>query len=448
MVEQNNDEYIMTPSSQSPTQSSPAPQAAACDESVRMVVTARDTGARFAETDAPARNSTGAPSGAVVEIQVDEEKQTIIGFGGAFTEAGAHALSELPPARREEVIRAYFDPTRGLGYTLCRTHINSCDFSLGNYAYCEVPGDMKLENFSIARDHQLLIPFIRDAQRISANEIRFLASPWSPPAWMKSNGAMNDGGHLKPEFRGVWAQYFARYIKAYAEVGIPIWAITVQNEPRAHQTWDSCLYTHAEQRDLYATILDRPLPRKGLATSRSWYGITTRTRSWTAPISFFPIPPRPATSGGWPFTGMGETDFDSLEHLARNDFRNRPCCSRRAARRMGSASGRGIWGNAMPIPSSGTSTIGRQAGSIGTWFLIARAGPNHVGNYLRCPHHRGRGNGLDSLPERLLLHRPFQPLHPARRRVSGRNHKRVRGGSNQRAEPGWIDCGRGPEPIR
>lgn len=233
-------------------------------DSVRILVTARDTGERMAERPSQPWQTGLDADVATVEIKQDQPGQTIIGFGGAFTEAGAHALSELDPARREEVLRAYFDPEHGLGYTLCRTHINSCDFSLGNYAYCETPGDVELAEFSIARDHELLIPFIRDAMQIAGTDIRFLASPWSPPAWMKTNGKMNDGGQLIPEMRSVWARYFTRYIRAYAEVGIPIWAVTVQNEPRAHQTWDSCLYTHEEQRDFVRDHLGPTLEKDGL----------------------------------------------------------------------------------------------------------------------------------------------------------------------------------------
>src|SRR5208282_4876966 len=120
---------------------------------------------------------------------------------GAFTDPAGYIPHEMPAAQQEEILRAYFDPEKGLGYTLCRTHINSCDFSLENYAYDETPGDVGLKNFSIERDRKYLIPMIKRAQEISHQGFKLFASPWSPPAWMKTNGEMNNGGQLKPEYR-------------------------------------------------------------------------------------------------------------------------------------------------------------------------------------------------------------------------------------------------------
>jgi glucosylceramidase len=194
--------------------------------------------------------------------------QIIEGFGGAFTESGAHALSRIDPDQRAEVLQAYFHPANGLGYTFCRTHINSCDFSLGNYAYAETPHDRELKKFSIAHDRQLLLPFIKDAQQIAGQPFKLFASPWSPPAWMKTNNQMNHGGKLKDEYRKTWALYYARYIQAYAREGVPIWGITVQNEPEAKQTWDSCLYSAAEERDFVKNFLGPCLEQEGLIRVR------------------------------------------------------------------------------------------------------------------------------------------------------------------------------------
>ena len=124
--------------------------------------------------------------------------QTIEGFGGSFTEAGADTFYKMSPEVRAEILRAYFDSSSGNGYTLCRTHINSCDFSLGNYAYTEVPGDVELKHLSIDHDRRQLIPMIKEADSVAGQPLKLLASPWSPPAWMKTNGQMNLGGKLKP----------------------------------------------------------------------------------------------------------------------------------------------------------------------------------------------------------------------------------------------------------
>lgn len=189
--------------------------------------------------------------------------QIIEGFGGAFTEAAAVTWLKLSSARRDEVLRAYFDRKEGHGYSLCRVPMGSCDFALGNYAHVETPGDFDLATFSIARDRQALIPFIRAAQQVAGEPIKLLASPWSPPAWMKTNGQMNQGGKLKAECRRAWARCYVRFIEAHAAEGLHIWGVSVQNEPMAAPRWDSCLYTAEEERDFVRDFLGPELEASG-----------------------------------------------------------------------------------------------------------------------------------------------------------------------------------------
>lgn len=231
---------------------------------VQEVCTARDTNHRLSALDpSELARATGCQT-SLVFIDTDARFQQLVGFGGAFTEAASTTLDKIPAELREEVLNAYFSPKTGHGYTLCRTHINSCDFSTGNYAYTETDGDVELQHFSIGRDRQSLIPMMRDAMSISGGKLRLFASPWSPPAWMKTNGQMNQGGKLRPEYRDAWARYYVRYIREYAQEGIPIWGLTVQNEPEATQTWDSCLYTAEEERDFVKDFLGPALRKAGL----------------------------------------------------------------------------------------------------------------------------------------------------------------------------------------
>jgi glucosylceramidase len=235
---------------------------------LRIARTARDTEDRLAEL-APAGFGE-APDCNVSSVMVDLNcrYQKIVGFGGAFTEAAATTLYKLSPAKRAQVLNACFDEKTGHGYSLCRTHMNSCDFALGNYAYSEVPGDMELKHFSIERDRQALIPMIKEAMSLARGDLKLFASPWSPPAWMKTTGAMNHGGKLRKECRDVWARYYCRYIREYEREGLPIWGLTVQNEPEATQTWDSCVYTGEEERDFVRDHLGPALHRAGLGAVR------------------------------------------------------------------------------------------------------------------------------------------------------------------------------------
>jgi len=229
---------------------------------IRAYLTSRDSRARLAEE--PSWGQAPAPAGAaVLRVDPGQEFQEIEGFGGAFTEAAAVTLHKAAPAQQEEILRACFDPVRGHGYSLCRTHINSCDFSLGNYAHADRPGDLALEHFTIERDLRDLVPMIRAAQRVAGRPLKLLASPWSPPAWMKTNGEMNHGGSLKPECREAWAGCYVKFIEAYEGEGLSIWGLTVQNEPAAIQTWDSCTYTAEEERDFVRDHLGPALHRAG-----------------------------------------------------------------------------------------------------------------------------------------------------------------------------------------
>ena len=190
--------------------------------------------------------------------------QTVDGFGGAVTEAAAVTLYKLSPANRKRIIDAYYHPKKGIGYTLARTHINSSDFSCGNYAYVEKDGDFALDTFDISRDKEAVIPMLLSAQKTAGTTIGILGSPWSPPAWMKTTRMMNQGGKLRPECRDAWARYYAKYVKAFRAEGLDVRMLTVQNEPKATQTWDSCIYTGEEERDFVRDFLGKTLRKEGL----------------------------------------------------------------------------------------------------------------------------------------------------------------------------------------
>ncbi|WP_270182698.1 glycoside hydrolase family 30 protein [Alkalihalobacillus sp. CinArs1] len=231
-------------------------------KTITHVQTARDTGDRLQEKEPVSFSSAVSPSAVDISINPDKTFQTIVGFGGAFTEAAAYSLSLISKEKRQEILHNYFDPEEGLGYRLGRTHINSCDFSLENYTYVE-EGDTSLESFSIDREKELVIPLIKDAAKIAGENITIVSSPWSPPHWMKSNKEMNHGGSLLKEYMPVWAEYYVKYIEAMEDEGIPIWGITIQNEPEAKQVWDSCLYTAEDERDFIKDHLGPTLQKHG-----------------------------------------------------------------------------------------------------------------------------------------------------------------------------------------
>jgi len=199
-------------------------------------------------------------------IIVDYKKtfQSLEGIGGAMTDAAAETFYKLPSEKQEEIMTAYYDAQKGIGYSFGRTHINSCDFSSESYAYVTDPRDTALSSFSIEHDKKFRIPFIKRALEKAGNQIKIFASPWSPPAYMKTNNNMLQGGKLKPEYAKSWALYYTKFIEAYKSEGIPIWGLTVQNEPMAVQTWESCVYTGEDERDFVRHHLGPQLEKSGL----------------------------------------------------------------------------------------------------------------------------------------------------------------------------------------
>lgn len=206
----------------------------------------------------------------ILNLYDEVEYQEILGFGGAFTEATALNLTRMSPEMRRRVMELYFDREKGIGYSFCRSTINSCDFSEDFYTYDDVEGDFALEHFDISHDRETIIPAIREAQEM-AEELLVYASPWSPPAWMKTNGKMSKGGKLKQDCQDVWARYVARYLQEYQKEGIHIWGVTVQNEAKAEQGWESCFYTAGEERDYVTGYLKPALEKMGLGDRKIFF---------------------------------------------------------------------------------------------------------------------------------------------------------------------------------
>lgn len=190
--------------------------------------------------------------------------QTITGFGGSFTESSAYLLNRLSKPNRDKILQAYFGE-EGARYSLTRTHIASCDFSLNNYTYAPDEGDLNLENFSIDEDRDDLIPMIKDAMAISKDGFNIIASPWTAPPWMKDNKAYV-GGKLLPEYYDAFALYFNKYLDAYKAEGIYIWGITPVNEPHGNgNNWESMHFSPEEETDFVQNHLGPKLEAEGKA---------------------------------------------------------------------------------------------------------------------------------------------------------------------------------------
>lgn len=238
-------------------------------KTVQVFTTAAETEMRISPTATLSFEDASQPfeNEVAVFVNPDEQFQTFLGIGGAITDASAEVFATLSEAKQQELLEAYYDPEKGIGYTLARTSIHSCDFSSGSFTYI-ADGDKDLQTFSIEHDMQYRIPMIKRAIKAAGGKLLMYASPWSPPAFMKSNNNMLQGGKLLPEYYQSWANYYVKFIHAYEAAGIPIWGLTIQNEPMAVQRWESCIYTAEEERDFLKKHLGPTLQKAGLKNKK------------------------------------------------------------------------------------------------------------------------------------------------------------------------------------
>lgn len=194
----------------------------------------------------------------IINVYPDFEKQNIIGFGGAITEASSYCYSLLPSNKKENFIKDYFSN----GYSICRLCIGSSDFSIKSYSYAK---QKDLSDFSISHDKEKIIPLVKDALKANPN-LKFLASPWSPPSFMKTNKLLILGGHLSEKYYQLYADYLSKYILAYRKEGINIDYITVQNETGAMQIWESCIFTPEEEANFIIKYLSPTFQKNNITT--------------------------------------------------------------------------------------------------------------------------------------------------------------------------------------
>lgn len=318
-----------------------------------------------------------------LELHPAQKFQTFLGFGGAFTEATAYALSFLDSERREEVLRGYFDQAEGNGYRIGRLTVHSCDFSCESYTYMNDRFDRALSTFSVARDETLVLPLIKDAQRVAGDRIAFFASPWSPPSFMKTNNIMCHGGTLRPEYAGMWADYLVRFLQEYASRGVPCFGLTVQNEPEATQTWESCLYSGEEERDFIADHLGPALEASGLPTRVILYD-HNRDHIYERGMVAYADPRASRHIWGAGVHWYIHEDFENQArlhdaHPDKHLIFTEGCC--------GWSTPEGDWASAEHYAFNILNDLNHWVEAWTDWNLVLdeHGGPNHVTNYCAAP---------------------------------------------------------------
>lgn len=316
----------------------------------------------------------------VVNVYGRQEYQSILGFGGAFTEASGYCFSNLKEEQQDLVARLYFDKEDGIGYSFGRLHMNSCDFSLDNYACCEQESDT-LEKFNIDRDRKYILPMVKKCQ--TYGDIHFLMAPWSPPAWMKDNKEMNHGGHLLPAYRQLWADYYVKFMKAYQEEGICIGYTSVQNEPYAVQTWDSCIFTAKEEGNFVKQYLGPTLERSEFKDVRILVWDHNKERILEHVESIFADEEANKYIWGTAFHWYSGDHFEALDLMRRNwpdkQLVMTECCVDLTCTSQLAAAERYAHEMIGDFANGTTAFI--------DWNLLLdeTGGPNHVGNFCDAP---------------------------------------------------------------
>ncbi|HYX81657.1 MAG TPA: glycoside hydrolase family 30 beta sandwich domain-containing protein [Gemmatimonadales bacterium] len=365
-----------------------------------VYTTADSTPLRLTPADTVTFRSAEPISEGRVYVFADPRRtfQTLIGIGGALTDAAAETFAKLPAARQDEVMTAYYSADHGNGYTLARTNINSCDFSSDMYTYVS-DGDTALSSFTIAHDLRYKIPLIKRAMTASGNRLKLFASPWSPPAYMKTNNDMLHGGKLRPEFRIAWARYYAKFVEQYRRVGVPVWGITIQNEPMATQTWESCIYQPEDERDFLRDYLGPVMTQGGLRDVNIIVWDHNRDLIVQRAQTIFDDPKAAQYAWGigfhWYEDWSGGTQMYDNVALVNRLYPSKHLIFTEGTPASFDSTAYGRWSLGEAYGRSMIHDFNSGAEGWTDWNILLdeQGGPNHVGNYCFAPIHADTRTG-------------------------------------------------------
>lgn len=368
--------------------------------SATVFTTAEGSELRLSKTATLSFTDLKQPLETQVCIFVDPNRtfQTLVGIGGAITDATAETYAKLPKSAQQEYLTAYYDKEKGIGFTLARTSIHSTDFSSDSYTYVK-DNDAELKSFNVKHDEKYRIPLIKQSIAAAGGNLPMFVSPWSPPAWMKTTGSMLKGGKLKPEFRQNWANYYAKFIKTYEAKGMPIWGLTVQNEPMATQTWESCVYTAEEERDFIKEYLGPTLQKEGLADKKliAWDHNRDQVYQRASTILSDPEAAKYVWGIGYhwyeTWTGSGML-FDNLK-LVKQAFPDKELIFTEGCIEKFNLDSIGSWalGERYGYSMINDFNSGTAAWTDWNMLLDEKGGPNHVGNFCFAPIHADTKTG-------------------------------------------------------
>ena len=320
----------------------------------------------------------------LINIYPEVEYQTIRGFGGAITEAAGYIYSLMNGQQKKEMLEEYFGRGK-MNYRFVRIPIDSCDFSLSHYEADSDEMDEGLENFSLARLEEYILPMLRDAQRAYGDRLSIMLSPWSPPAYMKTNGQRNFGGKLREEYKERWAEYICRYITELKVLGFNVNMLSLQNEPNAVQLWDSCVYTAEEEKSFLRDYIWPALTRKGLDDIKICIWDHNKERAYERAAEIIDAETDKMIAG-LAFHWYSGDHFESLAML-RERFPEKELLLSEACIEYRSFNPGENLINAQKYAHDMIGNFNAGMNTFIDWNLLldSKGGPNHAGNYCDAP---------------------------------------------------------------
>lgn len=320
----------------------------------------------------------------VVNIYPEMEFETLEGFGGAITDSAAYVYSLMDEGQKKQLIETYFSPQK-MKYGIVRIHMDSCDFSTEMYEAMSDEKDTELVSFDFGRTEKYIIPMLEDAQKAAGKPLELMLSPWSPPAFMKTNGQRKYGGSLKPEYRKMWASYICRYIKEFTSRGYKVKRISLQNEAKAVQTWDSCVYTSAQEKEFLRDFMYPTLKEHGLEDVEIFIWDHNKERVYEKAKEIIDDDTKNMVAGV-AFHWYSGDHFEALD-LVKSKFPDKKMILSESCIEYCKFGADDSIKNALRLSHEIIGDLNHGMTAFYDWNILLneKGGPNHVGNFCHAP---------------------------------------------------------------
>lgn len=336
----------------------------------------------------------------VINVYPQMRYQTMEGFGGALTDAAGSVFAQMEESRQEILLEKYFFPGE-MNYNMVRMHIDSCDFSTHMYAADDEADDFRFEKFKLTDVERYMFPLLDAVEKTYGKRVPIMLTPWSPPAYMKTNHSRTSGGSLKREYYEAWACYICRYIREYRDRGYDVRRLSIQNEPKAVQTWDSCVYTAAEEKVFLRDYLYPQMQKNGQDDIEIFIWDHNKERAFERACEIIDETTDHMITGV-AFHWYSGDHFEALS-LIHEKFPDKKLILSESCLEFCKYDKADEYRNAGRLAHDMIGNLNHGMSSFYDWNILLdeTGGPNHVGNYCDAPFLYDRQNG--ELEERYVL---------------------------------------------